>query len=73
MRALDYLITLPFVDSKNVRVTGLSMEGEIATIVGALDTRVSIVVASGWSPDTGVFCNTDISEVNGFTPIIENI
>jgi hypothetical protein len=25
MRALDYLISLPFVDSKNVVVTGLSM------------------------------------------------
>ena len=25
MRALDYLISLPFVDSKNVIVTGLSM------------------------------------------------
>jgi hypothetical protein len=58
MRALDYLISLPFVDSKNVIVTGLSMGGKIATIVGALDTRVSVVVASGWSPDTGVFCNT---------------
>jgi hypothetical protein len=58
MRALEYLISLPFVDSRNVIVTGLSMGGEIATIVGALDTRVSVVVASGWSPDTGVFYNT---------------
>lgn len=58
MQALEYLISLPFVDSKNVIVTGLSMGGEIATIVGALDTRVSVVVASGWSPDTGVFYNT---------------
>lgn len=55
MRALDYLITLPYVDTSCILATGLSIGAEIATIVGALDPRISLVIASGWSPDSGLF------------------
>jgi hypothetical protein len=55
MRALDYLVTLPYVDTSRILATGLSMGAEIATIVGALDPRISMVIASGWSPDSGLF------------------
>lgn len=55
MRALDYLITLPYVDTSCILATGLSIGAEIATIVGALDPRISMVIASGWSPDSGLF------------------
>jgi hypothetical protein len=55
MRALDYLLGLPFVDPDHVLVTGLSLGGEIATIVAALESRFSMAISAGWSPDTGVF------------------
>jgi hypothetical protein len=36
-------------------VTGLSLGGEVATIVAALEPRFSMAIPSGWSSDTGVF------------------
>jgi dienelactone hydrolase len=54
MRALDYLLGLPFVDPNRVTVIGLSMGGEIATFIGALDERAAAVIAAGFSPDLGV-------------------
>jgi len=53
-RALDYLAALPGVDAQRLSVTGLSMGGELATWVGALDPRVAATVAAGFSPDLGV-------------------
>ena len=55
MRAIDYLVTLPYVDTSCIIATGLSIGAEIATIIGALDPRISMVIASGWSPDSGLF------------------
>jgi hypothetical protein len=55
MHALDYLLNLPFVDVDHVLITGLSLGGEVATIVAALEPRFSMAISAGWSPDTGVF------------------
>lgn len=55
MRALDYLLSRPDVDSRRILVTGLSMGGEVATITGALEPRISMVISAAWSPDAGVF------------------
>jgi hypothetical protein len=52
MRALDWLVAQPDIDPARVRVTGLSMGGEVTTIAGALDARFEEVVPAGWSPDT---------------------
>jgi dienelactone hydrolase len=54
MRALDYLLAQPNVDSSRVLVTGLSMGGEITTITSALDTRVALSIPAAFSPDLGV-------------------
>lgn len=54
MRGLDYLLSLPNVDDDRVLVTGISMGGEIATIVGALDPRIALSIPAGFSPDLGV-------------------
>jgi dienelactone hydrolase len=54
MRALDYLLERPDVDAKHVLVTGMSMGGEITTIVGALDPRLAMSIPAGYSPDLGV-------------------
>ena len=54
MRALDYLIELPYVDTGKILVTGLSMGGEISTVVAALDTRLRGCIPSGFSPDLDV-------------------
>lgn len=54
MRALDYLLTLPYVDRGRVLVTGLSLGGEIASIVGALDLRVSLSIPAAFPPDLDV-------------------
>jgi dienelactone hydrolase/protocatechuate 3,4-dioxygenase beta subunit len=57
MRALDYLLERPDVDARHVIVTGLSMGGEITTIVGALDPRLAMSIPAGFSPDLGVMLN----------------
>ena len=54
MRALDCLVTTTPVDCAHILVTGLSMGGEVATFVGALDERVTAVVTAGFTPDLGV-------------------
>jgi dienelactone hydrolase len=54
MRGLDYLLEQNFVDASRVLVTGLSMGGEITTIAGALDPRLSLSIPAGFSPDLGV-------------------
>ena len=51
MRALDYLLSLPYVDPAKVVVTGISLGGEITTYVGAMDERCKVVIPAGWSPD----------------------
>jgi len=53
-RAIDHALTLPDVDRTRVAVTGLSMGAEVATMVGAFDTRVATVIAAGYSPDLNV-------------------
>jgi len=53
-RGLDYLLSLPEVDPKRILVVGLSLGGEVATWVGALDPRVAVTVSAGFSPDLGV-------------------
>jgi dienelactone hydrolase len=57
MRALDFLLSgqagVP-IDARHVLVTGLSMGGEIATLAGALDPRIALVIPAAFSPDLGV-------------------
>jgi dienelactone hydrolase len=57
MRALDYLLARPDVDPDNVTVTGLSLGGEMATWVAALDPRLGAGITAGYSPDMGVLLN----------------
>ncbi len=54
MRAHDYLCSLPFVASDQVVVVGLSMGGEVAGLVGALDPRVRVTLPAGCSADLAV-------------------
>lgn len=54
MRALDHLLAQPNVDGSRVLVTGLSMGGEITTITGALEPRLSMSIPTGFSADLGV-------------------
>ncbi len=54
MRGLDYLLSRPEVDAKRVLVTGLSMGGEVSTIVGGLDPRLAMSLPAGYSPDLGI-------------------
>jgi dienelactone hydrolase len=55
MRAIDYAVSRPDVDPQRIAVTGLSMGGEIASYVGALDPRVAMSIPAGYSPDLNVF------------------
>jgi len=48
IRCVDYLATLPRVDAKRIAVAGLSLGGETAMHVAALDERVRAVCSSGW-------------------------
>jgi hypothetical protein len=48
LRCLDYLATRPEVDTNRFAVVGLSLGGETAMYVGALDERVKLTCSSGW-------------------------
>lgn len=48
IRCVDYLETLPEVDVKRIGCAGLSLGGEMAMWLGALDTRMRATVSSGF-------------------------
>lgn len=48
MRCVDLLETLPEVDSQRIGCAGLSLGGEMAMWLGALDTRVRATVSAGF-------------------------
>ncbi|MGQ9540626.1 MAG: alpha/beta hydrolase family protein [Armatimonadota bacterium] len=48
LRCIDYLGTLPQVDPRRIGVVGLSLGGETAMYVAALDERIKITCSSGW-------------------------
>jgi hypothetical protein len=48
LRCLDYLAALPDVDENRLAVAGLSLGGETAMYVAALDKRVKLACCSGW-------------------------
>jgi len=48
LACIDYLCTLPEVNPKRLGVVGLSLGGETAMYVGALDKRIQITVSSGF-------------------------
>jgi hypothetical protein len=54
MRALDYALSRPDVDPSRIVIVGLSLGGEVAAYVGALDPRVTITLPTGFSPDLSV-------------------
>ena len=58
LRAHDYLRTLPFVDATHVSIAGLSLGGEIATLVGALDPALSTTLAAGFRPTSACSATT---------------
>jgi dienelactone hydrolase len=51
MRAVDYAVSRSDVDPQRIAVTGLSMGGEVAAYLGALDTRIGVSIPAGYSPD----------------------
>lgn len=59
MRGIDLLLEQPDVDPTRIVVAGLSMGGEVAAIVGAMDTRVWATVVAGYSPDLMVIRHRD--------------
>ena len=48
MRCVDYLESLPEVDPERVGCGGLSLGGEMAMWLGAMDTRIAATVSSGF-------------------------
>ncbi|MCX8108661.1 MAG: acetylxylan esterase, partial [Verrucomicrobiae bacterium] len=48
IRCVDYLGTLPEVDTNRLAVCGLSLGGETAMYVAALDERLRVTCSSGW-------------------------
>jgi hypothetical protein len=48
LRCLDYVATLPEVDSNRLAVAGLSLGGETTMYVAALDERLKVACSSGW-------------------------
>jgi hypothetical protein len=48
MRCVDFLETLPEVDKARIGCAGLSLGGEMAMWLGAMDERVSAVVSAGF-------------------------
>jgi len=56
-RGVDYLSAQSFVRPDRIFVAGLSLGGEVATIGSAMDPRVAMAVAAGYSPDMNVMDN----------------
>ncbi|HEX3693977.1 MAG TPA: dienelactone hydrolase family protein [Polyangia bacterium] len=54
LRALDYVLSRTDVDPTRITVVGLSMGGEVADLVGAIDLRVQATLAAGDPPDLAV-------------------
>lgn len=48
MRCIDYLETLPEVDARRIGCAGLSLGGEMAMWLGAMDPRVAATVSCGF-------------------------
>ncbi len=48
MRCVDYLTTRPEVDAGHIGCAGLSLGGEMAMWLGAMDTRIAATVSSGF-------------------------
>ncbi len=48
IRCVDYLGTLPFVDKNRIGCAGLSLGGEMAMWLGAMDTRIRATVVCGF-------------------------
>ncbi len=48
MRCVDYLETMPQVDRARIGCAGLSLGGEMAMWLGAMDTRIAATVSSGF-------------------------
>jgi len=48
MRCVDFLETLTYVDKKRIGCAGLSLGGEMAMWLGAMDTRIKATVSSGF-------------------------
>ncbi len=51
VRALDYLVSIEFVDTKRIGVYGISLGGQHALWLSALDQRISLVVCSAYFCD----------------------
>jgi len=48
MRCVDYLSSFKYVDKKRIGCAGLSLGGEMAMWLGAMDTRIAVEVSAGW-------------------------
>ena len=48
MRAVDYLLSRPDVDSKRINLTGTSGGGFQAALLGALDERIHVIIPSSY-------------------------
>jgi hypothetical protein len=48
MRCVDYLAAMPDVDSKRIGCAGLSLGGEMAMWLAAMDTRIAAALSSGF-------------------------
>lgn len=54
MRAVDFALSQPNIDASHILISGISMGGEVATIAAAMDSRIAMSIAAGYSPDLGV-------------------
>ncbi|MHC4101275.1 MAG: alpha/beta hydrolase family protein [Planctomycetota bacterium] len=50
IRCVDYLTTREDVDAKNIGCTGLSLGGQMANRLSAMDTRIKASCPAGWLP-----------------------
>jgi dienelactone hydrolase len=60
-RALTVLQRWPGVDPDRLAVTGTSLGGELAVLLGALDSRVRVTVANSYGGATGAYADDERS------------
>jgi hypothetical protein len=65
LKAMDYLVSRPDVDTQRLGTVGMSMGSSAAQWLGALDTRLKVVVDKGFGSSSAVLLDAALAAMVG--------